>query len=107
MKLRVILVCTLLVLAAVPAFALPQCQECNAQNRCETLPGAIEVCYDSGGGLYCSTFPDPCSPPRTVTVLAEWQVVTVDVSRPSLDAAAVTASAPEVEAEACKLVEQK
>ena len=102
MKLRVILVCTLLVLAAVPSFALPLCQECNLQNRCETLPGAIEKCYDSGGGLYCSTTPDLCSPPLQTTVLTDWTVASIEIQRPSLDSITVTAPAHVAEAAAPK-----
>jgi hypothetical protein len=112
MKVRVILVCTLLLLAAVPTFALPVCQECNASNRCEALPGAIEKCYDSGGGgtgSYCSTTPDPCSPPLAATVATEWTVASIEISRPSLDSVTVTAPAARAQAEVPRpeAVEQK
>ena len=109
MKLRVILVCTLLLVAGVPAFALPLCQDCNFQNRCEAIPGSIEVCYDSGGGLYCSTFPDPCSRPLMTTVLTEWKVVSVETSRPALDSVTVTTPAAVARAEVrnAEPVEQK
>ena len=109
MKVRVILVCTLLLLAAVPTFAMPVCQECNASNRCEALPGAIEKCYDSGGGAYCSTTPDLCSPPLAATVATEWRVASIEIHRPSLDSITVTAPAAVAQTEVPRpeAVEQK
>ena len=92
MKVRVILVCTLLLLAAVPSFALPLCAECNYEwNYCETIPGAIERCYASSGSCY-TTF-ERCSPPRSATVATEWKVASIEISRPSLDSVTVTAPA--------------
>lgn len=108
MKIRAILVCTVLLLAAVPSFALPLCAECNEWNMCETIPGAIERCYSYGGS--CWTEPDPCSPPRAATVLAEWKVASIEISRPSQESITVTAPSPEVEAtevRATELVEPK
>jgi len=100
MKVRLILVCTLLLLAASTSFALPVCQDCNEFNRCQALPGAIEVCYDSGGGLYCSTVPDPCSPPLQATVLADWKVVSIEIDHPALASTTVKAPARVAEAPA-------
>ena len=107
MKLRVILACTLLLLAAVPTFALPVCAECNASNRCEQIPGSIERCTDWTGSCY--TQPLSCSPPLHATVLTEWQVVSIEISRPALDSTTVTAPAAVAKAEvaAPEVVEQK
>lgn len=94
MKVRLIAVCTLLLLAAVPSFALPLCQECNeVTNRCETVSGAFERCkYDAAGNCYLDPF-ERCSIPRaSSTVLADWKVVSIEMDRPATDA--VTATAP-------------
>jgi hypothetical protein len=92
MKLRVILVCTLLLLVAVPSFALPLCAHCNEWNECESAPGDYERCrYDSSG--VCYTDFGRCSVPFTQsTVLADWKVASIEISRPAPDS--VTAPAP-------------
>lgn len=94
MKFRVTLLCTLLLLAAVPSFALPLCQECNYEtNLCETIPGAFERCkYDYATG-FCYTTPERCSIPRAATVLTEWSVASIEIERPALDAGTVAAPA--------------
>jgi len=100
MKLRVILVCTLLLLAAVPSFALPVCAECIvATNTCDELPGSIERCkFNFTTGL-CFTQPLSCSPPRSAsTVLADWKVSSVEMSSPAQDC--VTVTAPDAATEA-------
>ena len=97
MKVRIILVCTLLLLAAVPTFALPQCAHCNASNRCEVGPGDFEYCSDWTG----TCFNDPwknCSHSRSATVATEWTVASIEIQRPSLDS--ITVSAPAAAAEA-------
>lgn len=94
MKLRVILVCTLLLLAAVPSFALPLCAECNfVTNECEELPGSIERCkYDLSGSCY--TTPQRCSIPSAAsTVLTDWKVASIEIDRPAPDCVTVTAPA--------------
>jgi hypothetical protein len=93
MKLRVLAVCTLLLLGAVPSFALPLCAECTSWNTCESIPGSIERCrYDLSGNCY-TTF-ERCSVPRaSTTVLTEWKVESIEVSRPSLESIAVDAPA--------------
>lgn len=109
MKIRLILVCTFLLLAAVPSFALPQCQECDYWwNYCDTIPGSIERCsYDATGSCY--TWPGLCSPPRSATVLTEWKVSSIEISRPSLDSVTVTAPAAVAQADVRtpETVEQK
>ena len=77
---RVILVCTLLLSAAVPTFAAPPCQFCltdagpcvNDSNglRCRTIGG---VCTESGG---------LCISSAARTVLSEWQVASIEITRP-------------------------
>ena len=77
---RVILVCTLLLSAAVPTFAAPPCQYCLTESgpcvndpgglRCRTIGG---VCTESGG--LCIGF-------LNQPVLSEWQVASIEFTRP-------------------------
>ena len=100
MKLRVILVCTLLLLAASPSFALPLCQECNYfTHQCDDVPGAIERCrYDTLGNCYIDFFAR-CTPTFTQsTVLADWKVVSIETSCPAPDSVTTSAPAPVTEA---------
>jgi hypothetical protein len=77
---RVILVCTLLLSAAVPAFAAPPCQFCLT----ETGP-----CVNDPGGLRCRTIGGVCTESGGVCigllnrpVLGEWQVASIEITRP-------------------------
>jgi hypothetical protein len=91
MKLRVILVCTLLLLAATPSFSLPLCAHCNEFNFCESASGDFEHCFVSGG--VCDTDWKRCSPPlQQSTVLADWTVASIEISRPVTDS--TTSAAP-------------
>ena len=92
MKVRIILICTLLLLAAVPSFALPVCKDCDENLQCVAIPGvSLERCFSSPG--FCDTSPDPCSRPREdTTVLSDWQVESIEISCPAPDS--VTAAAP-------------
>ncbi len=95
MRLRVILVCTLLLLAASPSFALPVCAECIVEtNTCDELPGSIERCkFNLTTGL-CFTTPQLCSPPRgQSTVLTDWKVASVEISNPAQECVTDTAPA--------------
>lgn len=105
LKVRVILVCTLLLLAAVPTFALPLCAECNEWNTCDYIPGAIERCYSSGGA--CWTTPDRCSPPRSAPVLADWRVESIEINRDSITASATPQAEPKAEVRTLEVAEQK
>jgi hypothetical protein len=94
MKLRVILVCTLLLLAAVPSFALPLCAHCNEQNRCESSPGDFERCFSGPG--YCYTTSDRCSIPSAAsTVLTDYKVASVEISGPAQDCVAAPSAVTE------------
>jgi hypothetical protein len=105
MKLRVMLVCTLLLLAAVPTFALPVCAEC-VNLVCDEVPGAIEKC--SSTGSVCTTNPrERCSPPFQSTVLTDWTVASIEISRPSLDSITITAPAVVAEVQTSPTTEQK
>lgn len=110
MKVRVFLVCTLLLLAAVPSFALPLCQECDYwTNTCETIPGSFERCrYDWTTGECYTTF-ERCSIPRAAetTVLTDWTVASIEIHRPSLDSVTVTAPAAVAEAPALQTTDLK
>ena len=108
MKLRVLFVCTLLLLAAVPTFALPPCEECNQFNRCEIVPWAVEACYD--GPNFCENDPfEDCTHRSGTTVLTEWKVVSIESTRPALASAPVTAPAvvAEVSAPTSQITELK
>lgn len=101
MKLRVMLVCTLLLLAAVPSFALPLCQECNYDtHQCDDVPGAYERCrYDTLGNCYLDPW-SRCSPTLTQsTVLADWKVVSIETSCSEQSSVTVTAAAADAPAE--------
>jgi hypothetical protein len=85
---RVILVCTLLLSIAVPTFAAPPCQFCLTDSgpcvneagglRCRTLGG---VCTESGG---------LCIGSLNRTVLGEWQVASIELTRPDPSTKVVT-----------------
>ena len=105
-KVRLLLVCTVLLLAAVPSFALPLCMECNQYNRCEAIPGAIERCYSGPG--YCYTDPfQPCSPPRALSVLSEWKVASVEITRDSISVTAEAEAPAQPEPQKAEAVETK
>jgi hypothetical protein len=105
MKLRVILVCTLLLLAASPSFALPVCAECiKGSNTCEEIPGSIERCQFNGPTGRCYTTPLLCSIPQAQsTVLTDWKVASVEVNRPAAECATAPAPAAVTEAPASAL----
>ncbi len=92
---RVILACTLLLLASFPVSALPLCREC-VNNVCTVIPGTFEYCKYVNG--VCTLTPDRCSPPRSEPVLADWTVGSVEISRPALDSETVASSADTADA---------
>jgi hypothetical protein len=94
MKVRVILVCTLLLLVAVPTFALPLCAHCNDWNQCESAPGDFERCVATVSS--CGYNTNRCSIPHS-PVLADWTVASIEITRPSLESVTITAPAPAAE----------
>lgn len=111
MRVRVLLVCTLLLLAAVPSFANTNCRECDpVTNRCYFSGDAVRRCiFDvSSGTCYLDPFLY-CNPTRSATVASEWKVASIEVSRPSLDpiAVAAPAAAAQPEVPGADTVEQK
>ncbi|HEX7154419.1 MAG TPA: hypothetical protein VF618_23235 [Thermoanaerobaculia bacterium] len=97
MKLRTILVCTLLLLAASPSFAAvapaPPCQACDQFNLCTRSAGSGDRCaYDQATGD-CYTFAWNCVGLADITVAEEWTVASIEISRPSLDSITITAPA--------------
>ena len=77
---RVILVCTLLLSAAVPTFAAPPCQFCLTE---------AGPCVNETGGLRCRTIGGVCTESGGVCigflnrpVLSDWQVASIEFTRP-------------------------
>ena len=105
MKVRITLVCVLL-LAAIPTFALPLCGHCNEWNYCESSPGDFERCkYDLAGN--CITTWERCSIPREAsTVLADWTVASIETSTASQDCVTEAAPAADVVTPTTELTEQ-
>lgn len=109
--LRISLVCSLLLLAATPSFALP-CEACTAPEYpyCEDSPGSGKRCIIDLDTCRERTPSNPCSPlPRAdaniPTVLAEWTVASIEVTRPS-EGTKVTTS-PAATADASTTAPQK
>jgi hypothetical protein len=83
--LRLTLVCSLLLLAAAPSFALP-CNSCTGPEYpyCESSPGSGTRCrfgIDTCTTIYapnCTGFTDQGADPA---MLAEWTVASIEVSR--------------------------
>lgn len=107
MKVRVILVCTLLLLAALPSSALPLCAHCNEWNECESSPGDYERCfYDQFGN--CDTDFKRCSTPFTQsTVLSDWKITSIEISRPAQDSVTVPAPAEVTDVPTSRTIELK
>ena len=77
---RVILVCTLLLSAAVPMFALPPCMYClDEVGPCVNDPGGVR-CRVIGG--VCQELPGSCIGFLSRPVLGEWQVASIEITRP-------------------------
>jgi hypothetical protein len=98
---RLVLVCTLLLLASAPVFALPQCGDCINNECVVPSPGSVERCgYDQFGN--CVYIIGRCSPSFS-PVSAEWTVVSIEIKRPEVKAEKVEAPAEKTEAPAAKV----
>lgn len=105
---RLILVCTLLLLAASPTFAAPPCSSCieegagpcvadpGSGTRCKTWTAACETL-----GAYCINFIDDSS------VLADWTVASIEINRPAQDSTIVTTPTAVAEIQTVEPASQK
>ena len=76
---RLILVCTLLLSAAVPTFAAPPCAFCLSDaGPCMQDPGGLR-CRTIGG--VCTETGGVCISAANRTVLGEWQVASIEITR--------------------------
>lgn len=92
MKVRIILVCTLLLLAAAPTFAAPQCEACDYYwNECYNEPYSGFRCRYTETG--CEEYYGYCIGRAQAPVLSEWKVSSIEISRPALDSKTVVAPA--------------
>lgn len=94
---RLVLVCTVLLLAAVPSFALPPCQTCDDVGPCYQDGGGGGRCKNIGGG--CQIVAGACIGFVDTTVLSEWTVASIEVSHPAQNAKVVTTPAVVAQAE--------
>jgi hypothetical protein len=103
---RLILACTLLLLASFPLFARPQCGECITMIECEYSPTSGLPCRINGSGM-CEYYASVCSNLAPEPVLADWTVASIEISCPvAPDTEVVTAPADETEVRATQLTEQ-
>ena len=85
---RVILVCTLLLSAAVPTFAAPPCAICLSESGpCMNEPGGLR-CRTIGG--VCTETGGTCTGFLSRPVLGEWQVASIEITRPDPTTKALT-----------------
>lgn len=90
---RVLLVCTLFLLAAVPTFAAPPCTYCIEEGigPCDNDPGAGTRCRLTSGS--CQTIFAFClNHAAPTSVVSEWSVVSIEVSRPDATTATVVSN---------------
>jgi hypothetical protein len=94
--LRLVLACSLLLLAASPSFALG-CFTCNPDqvNVCDSTPDSGTRCRFHID--YCETITAPFCTGRSAesqtAVLADWTVASIEISRPAYGTKVVTAPA--------------
>ena len=108
--LRFTLVCSLLLLASSPLFALP-CSSCTAPDPpyCESTPGSgtrclfhIDWCETRSAPL-CNGLAHESAP----AILAEWTVASIEISRPAEGTKAVTSPAAVAQADVAQSAPQK
>ncbi|HYK05938.1 MAG TPA: hypothetical protein VE974_29615 [Thermoanaerobaculia bacterium] len=104
---RLILVCTLLLLASSPVFALPQCRECINNNRCEYTGNSFEVCTVVGGMCQFDPFKRCTTFAPEQPVMADWTVASIEISRPAPDTNTVTTPADATEVPATEPAKTK
>lgn len=93
--LRLTFACTLLLLAASPSFAL-QCDTCTEPYElqgCEATPGSGTRCWFMPD--WCETRSSSCTgfSDHSTSMLAEWTVASIEISRPATETKVVTAPA--------------
>lgn len=94
-RFRVLFVCTLFLLAALPTFAAPQCQDCTEFGECgpdgfEHLPCRYTATGCENYFKFCIGF--SAADPGIKTVLSEWKVASIEVTN-ELTQVVVTPSA--------------
>ena len=108
---RLTIVCSLLLLAAVPSFALP-CNSCTGSEYpyCESTPGSgtrcrfgIDTCTTISAPN-CTNFTDQGAEPA---MLAEWTVASIEISRPVDGTKVVTSPAAIADAGISQTAAQK
>ena len=92
---RVISLCTLFLLAALPTFAAPQCQDCTEWGECgpdsfEHLPCRYTSTGCENYFQFCIGFSAADS--ATTTLLSEWKVASIEITN-EMTKAVVTPSA--------------
>lgn len=109
--LRLTLVCSLLLLAATPSYAII-CRSCDGDvypycistpdsgTRCQIGP---DYCFTQSAP-FCSGFSDHAAAPA---VLAEWTVASIEISRPAEGTKVVTAPAAVADAHVSRDIGQK
>jgi hypothetical protein len=92
---RLTLVCSLLLLAAVPSFAIT-CSTC-IDRVCQETPGTGTRCRPVINGCQTVLLPN-CTPPPAPVMLSEWTVASIEISRPAAGTKVVTTPAAVAEA---------
>jgi hypothetical protein len=108
--LRLSLVCSLLLLAATPSFAIA-CKSCDAPEPpyCVSTPDSGTRCHyrqeicTTVSAPFCTGFTEHSAP----AMLAEWTVASIEVSRPAEGTKVVTSPAAVAEADVSQSAAQK
>ena len=81
---RVILVCTLLLLAAAPSFAIPTCTECLEEGvgPCINAPAQPYRCRFINGACH-TELTSFCAGRSESPVLADWKIAAIEITRPA------------------------
>jgi hypothetical protein len=81
---RVILVCTLLLLAVAPSYAIPTCTECLEEGvgPCINAPAQPYRCRLTTSGCH-TELTSFCAGRSETPVLADWKIASVEIKRPS------------------------